>query len=153
MLRHTGKISQTKTAWRTWLQSGSPVTYAHGVKLSFHLEYKGKTGIKSGSTFHPDFTWWPHQSCMIDFSHVVLVELQAKWSSRGLLFWYHITLFLRESCKGKGYYSLLEQHSGLLEGWNISGFAFDSPAVRVALAHPETPISELLRPQDFPYTF
>lgn len=38
-------------------------------------------------------------------------------------------------------------------GWNISEFAFEVPAVSVALAHPETPISHILRPQDFPSAF
>lgn len=38
-------------------------------------------------------------------------------------------------------------------GWNSSVFAFVAPAVSVAFAHPETPISQLLRPQDFPFAF
>ena len=50
---------------------------------------------------------------------------------------------------------LFPAYLGCLQGsgWNISGFAFEVPAVSVALAHPETPISQLLRPQDFPFAF
>lgn len=150
--------SQTKTAWRDWLQSNSPrVTYTHAENFCFQLEYEGKAGVKSGSNFHLNFTWWPHQSCMINSARLVLVELKAKWGDRGLLFWYRITLFLRESCKGRerDIIPLFPANLGCLQGtgWNISGFALEIPAVNVALAHPETPTSQLLRPQGFPFMF
>lgn len=129
MFRHNGKILQIKAAPRAWLQSGwflPELLYA--VKLWFQWEYKGKAGVKSGTGLHPSFAWWPHQSRLIDLSHVVPVGLDEKWSSRGVLFWYHIRLFLRESYKGRAG-MLLPANPGCSQGagWNSSGFPLKVP--------------------------
>lgn len=56
----------------------SCITYAHAIKLCFQPEHKSEAGVKSGSGFHPSVTQWPHPSCMIDLSRVVLVDLKGK---------------------------------------------------------------------------